>query len=66
QADISIELAVNELSVRSVSAETSAALKSLLETCEMARFAPTILSVDVMKKTYDDASRIIIELERTL
>ncbi len=66
QADISIELAVNELSVRSVNAETSAALKSLLETCEMARFAPTILSVDVMKKTYDDASRIIIELERTL
>ncbi len=66
QADISIEMAVNELSKRSVKPETLAELKSLLETCEMARFAPTILSVDVMKKTYDDASKIIVELERTL
>lgn len=66
QADISIEMAVNELSNRSVKPETTAALKSLLETCEMARFAPTSLSVDVMRKTYDDASKIIVELERTV
>lgn len=66
QADISIDTAVSELSKRSVKPETTTAVKTLLETCEMARFAPTSLSVDVMKKTYDDASKIIVELERTL
>ncbi len=66
QADISIDMAVSELSRRSVKPETTAALKSLLETCEMARFTPTSFSVEAMKKTYDDASKIIIELERTV
>jgi hypothetical protein len=66
QADISIEGAVNALTTRSVTEETSAALKSLLESCEMARFAPTSLSPDTMKTTYDDASKIIVDLERTL
>lgn len=66
QADISIDLAVKELSRRSVKPETAVALKTLLETCEMARFAPTSFSVEAMRVTYDDASKIIIELERTV
>jgi hypothetical protein len=66
QADISIDGAVNELTRRSINGETSSALKSLLESCEMARFAPTSLATDTMKKTYDDASKIIVDLERTL
>ncbi len=66
QADISIDGAVNALTTRSVNEETSTALKSLLESCEMARFAPTSLSLDTMKTTYDDASKIIVDLERTL
>ena len=38
----------------------------ILETCDMARFAPTSLELAVMQKTYDEARRIIVELERTL
>lgn len=66
QADISIDGVVNELSRRSISPETSSSLKSLLESCEMARFAPTSLSTETMKQTYADASNIIVEIERTL
>ncbi len=66
QADISIDAAVSELTRRSVDGETTAALKGLLETCEMARFAPTSLSQEMMKQTYSDASRIIVNIERTL
>ncbi len=66
QADLSIDGAVNELLRRSVNVEISHSLKSLLELCEMARFAPTSLSADAMKQTYDNASRIIVDLERTL
>jgi len=66
QADISIDSAVNELAKHSVPQEAAAALKSLLELCEMARFAPTSLSVEVMGKTYNDASKIIIDMERQL
>jgi hypothetical protein len=32
----------------------------------MARFAPTSLELPAMQKTYDEARRIIVELERTL
>jgi len=66
QADISIEGAVRELAQRSVKEETSSELKSLLESCEMARFAPTSLTADSIQQTYDQASRIIVDLERTL
>jgi hypothetical protein len=66
QADISIDAVVSELTRRSVGAETSASLKSLLESCEMARFAPTSLSAETMKQTYAHASTIIVEIERTL
>ena len=32
----------------------------------MARFAPTSLELSAMQKTYDDARRVIVEVERTL
>ncbi len=66
QADISIDGIVNELTRLSINAETSTALRTMLESCEMARFAPTSLSSETMKQTYDDASTIIVEIERTL
>jgi hypothetical protein len=66
QADWSIENAVNELNRRMVNGEISTSLRSLLEVCEMARFAPTSLTVDTLQKTYNDASKIIVDLERTL
>lgn len=65
-AELSIDRAVEELARKSVNGEVSASLRLLLETCEMARFAPTSLSFDTMRQTYDQASRIIVELERTL
>lgn len=65
-ADLSIDNAVNELNRKLVNGEIAASLRSLLEVCEMARFAPTGLSVDTLQKTYDDASKIIVDLERTL
>ncbi len=66
QADLSIDSAVSELEKRLVNGEMATALRSLLEVCEMARFAPTGLSVDTLQKTYDDASKIIFNLERSL
>ncbi|MCZ6775344.1 MAG: BatD family protein [Ignavibacteria bacterium] len=66
QADMSVDAALIELSRRSVNGEISDALRSLLESCEMARFAPTSFEASAMQKIYDDARKLIIELERTL
>lgn len=66
QADLSIESAVNELHKRAVNGEIAASLRVVLELCEMARFAPTSLSIDALQKTYDDANKILVDLERTL
>lgn len=66
QADLSIDNAVSELNKRVVNGEVAVSLRSLLEVCEMARFAPAGLSVDTLQKTYEDASRIIVDLERML
>lgn len=66
QAEMSIEVVMSELEKRSVNGELAASLKSLLESCEMARFAPASLSITAMQQTYDVARKLIIELERTL
>jgi hypothetical protein len=65
-AEMSIEGALAELAKRSVDGERSASLKSLLELCEMARFAPTSLNVSAMQQTYDQAKQLITDLERTM
>ncbi len=66
QSEFSVEGAAAELRARGIDQGLVAALRKLLETCDMARFAPTSLEVAVMQKTYDEAGRIIVELERTL
>ena len=66
QADFSVEGAAKVLTDRGIDPGLLAALRSLLETCDLARFAPTSLEASVMQKTYDEAQRIIVELERTL
>ncbi len=66
QAELSIDNALTELAKRNVNGEISESLRSLLESCDMARFGPTSLSVEAMKKTYDEARNIIVSLERTL
>jgi hypothetical protein len=66
QAEYSVDGAVQELTGRGVAVDLASALKTTLETCDMARFAPTSLELDVMQRVFDEARRIIIELERTL
>ena len=65
-ADLSIDRTLEELARRSVNGAVSASLKSLLEQCEMARFAPTSVTDAMMHRAYTDAKNIIVELERTL
>ena len=64
--DLSIDRTQEELGRRSVNGEVSDSLKTLLELCEMARFAPTSISEAMMHRSYTDAKNIIVELERTL
>ncbi len=66
QSAFSVDRAAAELERRNVEPGILSALKALLEGCDMARFAPTSMEVSAMQKTYDEASRIIVELERTL
>lgn len=66
QADMSIESVLQALNARPVNGAIPAALKSLWETCEVARFAPTSMEAAAMQRTFDEAKRLIVELERTL
>lgn len=66
QAEYSVQGAVDELHSRGVANDLAASLRTTLETCDMARFAPTSLELEAMQRTFDEARRIIIELERTL
>ena len=66
QSAFSIQGAVAELGTREAPPDLIASLKSLLETCDLARFAPTSLDLSVMQRTYDEAQRIIVALERIL
>jgi hypothetical protein len=66
QSAFSVEGAVAQLAKRSAPEGLIKALQALLETCDMARFAPTSLDLSVMRRTYDEARRIIVELERVL
>jgi hypothetical protein len=66
QADLSIENVVRTLAERSVNGGIPTSLRALWEKCEMARFAPTSLEAAAMQKAYEEAKRLIVELERTL
>ena len=66
QAEFQIDHTVSQLKERSVDPGFVHALRVLLESCDQARFAPTSHQVSEMQKTYDEARRLIVELERTL
>ncbi len=66
QAEMSIDGTLSALSQRFVNGETLTALKSLLERCEMARFAPASFEAAAMQQAYDEARKVIIEVERGL
>jgi hypothetical protein len=66
QAEMSVDVLAETLRRRAVDPGLIQAVKASLESCDMARFAPTSLELPAMQKTYDEARRIIVELERTL
>jgi hypothetical protein len=66
QAEFSVERALTVLTGRSIDNGLLRSLRTLMETCDMARFAPTSMEIGAMQRTYDEAKRIIVELERTL
>jgi hypothetical protein len=63
---MSLDALTDTLRKRRVDPGLIHAVKTALESCDMARFAPTSLELPAMQKTYDEARRIIVELERTL
>jgi hypothetical protein len=66
QADYAIDSAIERLLARGANESIVKALRSLLESCDMARFAPTTIDRSGMQRAYDEASRIIVELEKSL
>jgi hypothetical protein len=66
QSEFSVEHAVEALKEQHVESGLVHGLKVLLEHCDLARFAPTSHQMSAMQKTYDEARRLIVELERTL
>lgn len=65
-AGLSVETATAELQRRGVEKGLLSAFRALVETCDMARFAPSSLEMIQMQRTYDEARRVITELERVL
>lgn len=65
-SEMSIDRAVAGLGKRNVNGAVPEDLRSLLEVCEMARFAPTSMETAAMQQTYNDARKLIIDIERTL
>jgi hypothetical protein len=65
-SDMSIDRAVTELMHRGAGESVSNGLRALLESCEMARFAPTSLEPSAMHSTFERARTIIVDVERTM
>jgi len=66
QAEFSLESASAALRERGAEGNLVQAMRGVLEVCDMARFAPTSMELATMQRTYDEARRVIVELERTL
>jgi hypothetical protein len=66
QAEFSLESASAALRERGAEEKSVQAMRGVLEVCDMARFAPTSMELASMQRTYDEARRVIVELERTL
>lgn len=66
QAEFSLESASAALHDRRADGGLVQAMRGVLEVCDMARFAPTSMELATMQRTYDEARRVIVELERTL
>lgn len=65
-ASLSIDRAVEELAHAGVNGEVNNRLRTLLEGCELARFAPASNTHTSMEQTFQEARSILVELERSL
>ena len=66
KAEMSLDRAADELKRRNVSETLISGLKTLMEKCEFARFAPASDGASAMSGMYDQLTNVIIELERSL
>ena len=66
KSEMSLDRAADELHRRNIDGELVTSLKSSIEKCEYARFAPAVDGAAAMKGMYDDLTKVIIGLERSL
>ncbi len=66
QAELSIDRVEEAFQRRGIEEGTTTAFRSLIESCEMARFAPAGTEKADMQKMFNEAGRIIVELEKRL
>jgi hypothetical protein len=66
KAEISLEKVVGELEKKNISNELIVNLKDCTEKCEYARFAPANDGAAAMNDMYNDLTKVIIELEKSL
>jgi hypothetical protein len=66
KAEISLEKAVDELQKKNINAELLNKLKDCTRKCEFARFAPAGDGAAAMSDMYNDLTKVIVELEKSL
>jgi hypothetical protein len=66
KSELSQERAITELQFNGVPEELVSRVKSISEKCEFARFAPRAQNGQAEKELYDEAFKVIIELENSL
>lgn len=66
KSEMSLEKAESVLRTRSVDGDLLTSLRSCTEKCEFARFAPAGDGAAAMKEMYNELTKVIVGLERTL
>ncbi|OYV86868.1 MAG: hypothetical protein B7Z63_03335, partial [Ignavibacteriae bacterium 37-53-5] len=66
KSEMSLDRAVDELQKRSVDGELVSSLRSCTEKCEFARFAPAGDGAGAMNEMYNELTKVIVGIERTL
>ncbi len=66
KSEMSLDRAVDELQRRSVDGELVSNLRSCTEKCEYARFAPAGDGSGAMNEMYNELTKVIVGIERTL
>jgi BatD DUF11 like domain len=66
KSEMSLDRAVDELQKRSIDGELVSSLRSCTEKCEFARFAPAGDGSGAMNEMYNELTKVIVGIERTL